>query len=272
MYKVYSSCLLFTTLVFSSAHAPTFHLWRNLAAASAEADSAPLTDSLDSHASFYATDAFAASHEYAEDNDLKRFGLDEFYLPKLEVDEPELFNWSEVERTYLADNTLPISFDYLDSAMSAAFRNGGASARRQGGAGFGNLTSGGASGGSPNITSSSASSKVASTQANEAADDESTPAIDNSPVENDGVPNEQNGPKEDDSVEQTQENQFAQNDPDSNDLLPIHETLPVITIPTDYTIVDEQKPVQVPAPGAFGLFVLGLAGLRFVGRKKNGSG
>ncbi|HEY8537352.1 MAG TPA: hypothetical protein VIL28_00715 [Steroidobacteraceae bacterium] len=40
--------------------------------------------------------------ELAEQDNLKRLRLDEFYLPQLDVSLPVLFKWSDAERIYLA--------------------------------------------------------------------------------------------------------------------------------------------------------------------------
>jgi hypothetical protein len=282
MYKVYSGCLLFatfafTTLVFTSAHAPTFQVWRNLATASADTHSAPVTSYLDSHKSFLAMDAFTATREYAEESDLNRFGVDEFYLPKLDVDLPELFNWSEGERKYLASNTLPMSFGQsLDHAMSIALRGGGVNIGYSRGSALGSAH-GAADASSVSQTQNAAnlSSKGASTSPS----NESAPSSNSDSSSNENADNEGNA--EDTAPEQLANNEANDeatntpgNTPGSDIFAPIDPaSLPPTTdTAPGYTIVDEQKPVQVPAPGAFGLFVLGLAGLRLVGRKKNGSG
>lgn len=100
MSKVNSHSLLLMTLVFSTAHAPTFHFWRHAAprdpqnAATIEAPQAALPGPGLSA---------AVLREFAEDDDIHRFQLDELYLPNLDVSLPALFEWSDLDRAYLAD-------------------------------------------------------------------------------------------------------------------------------------------------------------------------
>jgi hypothetical protein len=264
MVKVSASCLVLTALVFSTAHAPTFHLWSDLPAASADAAPYPeTTDGSDAHASVRANEHYAATREYDEGNDLERFELDELFLPKLDVTLPELFDWSDGDRTYLAGNTLPHSFGFgLDSSSGFAFHNASADGGFvSGGNGYA-MTGAGINSKGASITDGSESTGTASKGTSEGESDGSSQvAAPESAPADDQPANDPSSPSiTDDS--HTHDDQLAMNDP------PIDSVLPSLAHP----IVDTQKPVQVPAPAPLGLFVLGLAALRFVGRKKNGSG
>ena len=117
MSKVYSSWLLASAVVFSTAHAPTF----DNAAARALADDAAITSPLTDDNHVDATASFP--REYTEEDDLKRFGIDEFHLPSLDITPPALFEWSDADRAYLAsDEALPgASSLALDHAGLDAF-------------------------------------------------------------------------------------------------------------------------------------------------------
>jgi hypothetical protein len=40
--------------------------------------------------------------EFSEDDALERFEIDELFLPKLNLDLPELFDWSDIDSAYYA--------------------------------------------------------------------------------------------------------------------------------------------------------------------------
>src|SRR5687768_12591933 len=140
MSKVHGCLLL--TLVFSPAHAPTFELLRHLPLAHNDATFAsPPARASTNHtdATFSPANLSAAPRELAEEDDLKRFQLDELNLPNLDVTLPELFEWSDIEREYLADAGFAhdrIGFA-LDTSRGITFRSVG----RNGG--FGSTSSNG---------------------------------------------------------------------------------------------------------------------------------
>jgi hypothetical protein len=118
MLKAASSCLLFTVLLFSSAHAPTSQQSRNLPEAALDSMADALTtDRFEAHAGTFIHSHSALTREYDEHNDLERFELDELFLPKLDVTLPELFDWSDGDRTYLAISAIPLAFGF---ALAAA--------------------------------------------------------------------------------------------------------------------------------------------------------
>jgi hypothetical protein len=124
MSKSYSGCLLLlTALVFSTANTPAFVASRDL----------PLPQHADADNPIAVLAAgtvqplnFAGlPRQYSEEGGLMRFGVDEFHLPSLEIALPELFEWSDTERTYLAllDNTISVDIEHaLDSTTAGVFR------------------------------------------------------------------------------------------------------------------------------------------------------
>lgn len=248
MSKVYSSCLLLT-LVFSSAHAPTFDLLRNLPfAATDESAASPASLATFSAASDHATYgtahlSAAAQREFAEDDDIKRFQLDELYLPNLDVSLPELFDWHDIERSYLADAGLPPDRVgvVLDSFRGVAFM----SANRGGGSGFGLAPASGMIGSVPSAPGATGVEPIAT----DADTSGSASKSDSSPSGSDAGDSTSG-----DTAERP-------SDPIYSTLPPVNETPPLLDI-------DREAPVPVPAPGALGLFALGLAGLQLAGRKK----
>jgi len=78
-------------LVFAATHAPTFQRRGDALHSNAETNSS-------------AFDVTTTSpRDFAEDDSIKRFLLDDFYLPTLDVSVPVLFDWSDDGREYLAD-------------------------------------------------------------------------------------------------------------------------------------------------------------------------
>jgi hypothetical protein len=263
MLKVSVSCGLLTALVFSTAQAPTFHLWSDLPIASADATSYPqMTAGVDAHANVLANEHYAATREYDEDNDLERFELDELFLPKLDVTLPELFDWSDGERTYLANNAMSPSFGFgLDSPNGFAFRN--TSAGR--GVVSGNAAAIAGAGTSSKGASAAAGSESADSASKGTSGGESNGSTQAAASESESTHEQlahEPAPPTFTDDSQTHDDQLAMNDH------PMDSSRADLSGP----IVDTQKPVQVPAPAPLGLFVLGLAALHLVGRKKNGSG
>jgi hypothetical protein len=250
MSKVSVAFALISTLAFTSANAPTFQLWRELPTA---ALSSP-DESTASYTNDYVPGALFAfgslNQELSEEGALDRFEVDDMFLPKLNVELPELFDWSDIENTYFAQDTATLSAPpsfALDNYGGAAFR----------------VASLGASGnGSARIASSAAATEQ-STQSAGKSSGGSEQITSSSPI-GEEVPAPQD------------EEQFAGID------VPTNLIDQIVQLSTDTSTMDKlidapapiasKDPVQVPAPGAFGLFVLGLAGLRLAVRKKNGSG
>jgi len=252
MSKVHSGYLLLLTLVFSTAHAPTFQLWKDLAGASGLPEGLGAAAFGSGRAAAFDPNELtaAAPREYAEDGDIKRFQLDELYLPKLDVSLPELFDWSAIDRAYLADAAIPDDSGLaLDSTQPAPFRlasfgstyafaagghiGGGAGAGIGSGAPIG---SGGVGDAGTDPSSAGQSGKGGSSGSNGT---ETLPADSNGDTQ---LPGNSNGGTQ----------------------------LPGSGTPADP--IQDPKPVPVPAPGALGLVALGLAGLRLAGRNKNRSG
>jgi hypothetical protein len=254
MSKVYPSCLLLT-LVFTNAHAPTFLFGPQTAATTPE-------QTLLANANVGARNATrdipagtsALLREYAESDDIKRFQVDQFNLPDLDVSLPELFDWSDAEHAYLAQNGIPPeTFDLsLDSSIGAAFRygsfasGGGAGSSAAAFTGVGRSAAGNSSG--PTAASSGQASKSDSDSPSNGEETEQTPNSEQPSAGNDGT-------------------QLADNtappsgyDPPGTDGTPnLYEPIPTEQSPA---------PVPVPVPGTLGLFALGLAGLQLAGRNK----
>ena len=237
MFKIHSHYLLLLTLVVSTAHAPSFTFWRH-AGNAADATVA---------VSEFSSSRAALPREYAEDGDLKRFQLDELYLPSLDVSLPELFDWSHLEREYVAD--VGAHFDSLiqdsDSARGATIRvaslMNGPMFETLGAAGFGRSRVNNAAGPS--------SQPADASQAGKGDAVSSSPADETTPSEPASGSPETNAPG----------GGHPLTDPPPSILDPVGPELePAPGI----------EPVAVPAPGALGLVVLGLAGLRLAGRKK----
>ena len=246
MSKVYSGCLLLT-LVFSNAHAPTFDFLRNLSIADTD-EPATTTSALGtaSHPLAYASSemSVALQREFAEDDDIKRFQLDELYLPNLDVSLPELFDWSDIERSYLADAGLPHRVGVvLDSFHGFGFQSVG----RNGGAGFAFApsTTGGGAPSAPGASGNAVDQLIAteSDSPGAASKSESIPTTD--------------------TVDSTS------GDTNESPRDPIYTTLPPADeTPSPLDPIGGEAPVPVPVPGTLGLFALGLAGLQLAGRKK----
>ena len=247
MSKVSVAFALISTLAFTTANAPTFQLWRDLQSADLMSPKEPVTTTSSDYvpAALFAFNSL--NQELSEDDALDRFEVDDLYLPKLNVELPELFDWSDIENTYFAQELPTLggsSSLFLDHYGGAAFR----------------VASLGGPLGSAGGGSAHSASAVGKGSSSSAHDGSSNP-----------IQEDINAP--DDAS--NDHDQFASNDPPA-DVIDLIGQLP-IDIPTDTSIVGptpivSKNPVQVPAPGACGLFVLGLAGLRWAGRKKNGRG
>jgi hypothetical protein len=251
MFKVSVAFALISTLAFTNANAPTFQLWRELPTA---ALSSP-DESTASYTTDYVPGALFAfgslNQELSEEGALDRFEVDDMFLPKLNVDLPELFDWSDIENTYFAQDpatlSAPPSFA-LDNYGGAAFRVASLGASGNGGIGA-------------RIASSAAATEQSTQTAGKSSGSEQI-------TSSDPIGEEVPAPQD--------EEQFAGID------VPADLIDQIVQLPTDTSMMDKlidapapiasKDPVQVPAPGAFGLFVLGLAGLRLAVRKKNGSG
>jgi hypothetical protein len=257
MFKVSVAFTLFSTLAFTTANAPTFQLWRDLPTADLLAPSEPVTTASTDYVAGALFAFNSLNQELSEDDALDRFEVDELNLPKLNVELPELFDWSDVENTYFAQETPTLSGGSsfaLDHYGVTAFR----SPRVGGAVGHGN-------GGSRAGYSASATEQPGQSAGKGSGTTEPTGSPD--PVQEDVAAPVGASPNQD---------QFANNDPPADPIDQIAQ-LPTDIPTTDTVIVAQppivsQDPVQVPAPGALGLFALGLAGLRLAGRKKNGRG
>jgi hypothetical protein len=246
MSKVSSHCLLVMTLVFSTAHAPTFQLWgfggaTEPSIAEVAAVSAPRL----------ATTA-ALQHEYAEDDDLRRFHLDELLLPNLDVSLPELFEWSDLDRAYLADVGTTVDApdfapDDSPSLMRVATILGGPSFRGSSGLGVGAALGSNIADEAPLATGTDDSSQT-------------------------GKGDSLNGPSETLPADESNTDPSGANDSQLADDDRGGDPLPTDTLPEIVEPISPETPVPVPAPGAFFLFALGLAGLQLAGRKKNRCG
>ena len=167
--------------------------------------------------------------------DFERFQIDEMNLPKLNVDLPELFDWSDGERSYFANGQPLIQVDGDAYAFRpASFRTASVLGPR-GGAFAGGSAPGGSFAQSPSDAGNN-------TRPSSGSDNDETPAASNPTPDTGTAP--PNGPTE------------------PSPLQPLPPDGDAPTTPS----------VPVPVPGTLGLFVLGLAGLRFAVRKKNGSG
>jgi hypothetical protein len=256
MSKVSVAFALISTLAFTTANAPTFQLWRDLQTADLMSPSEPVTTTSSDYVPAASFAFNSLNQELIEDDALDRFEVDDLYLPKLNVELPELFDWSDVENTYFAQETPTlsgasgISLDHYGHAASRVASVGGA------------VGSGGAGG--------SAHSAAATEQPGQSAGKGSGTSEQQGsliPIQEDVA-----GPV--DGLHD--QDQFASNETPA-DLIDLVAQLPMDIPTTDALIVGDapivsKDPVQVPAPGAYGLFVLGLAGLRLAGRKKNRRG
>jgi hypothetical protein len=261
MSKVSVAFALISTLAFTSANAPTFQLWRDLPAA----DLILAEELISSHA-LYEPDALFAfnslNQQLSEDDALDRFEVDDMYLPKLNVELPELFDWSDIENTYFAQEipTLvgPPSFA-VDNYGGGAFRV--ASLGVTGGVGANIASSTRFSSTAQQATHAQQATQSLGKGSGDPEQNTSDPRLEDVAIAGDAQPDSQ---------------QLASNDVAEN---PIDQ---IVQLPTEPAMTDmligaaapiaSKDPVQVPAPGACGLFVLGLAGLRLAVRKKNGSG
>lgn len=246
MSKVTAAFALFSSLAFTTANAPTFQLLIDLPSADLAATDARTTSISDSAPYLFAFNSL--NQELSEEDALERFEVDEFYLPRINVELPELFDWSDLESTYLASDgaTFPAQMNFaLDHDRAGAFRFASLS--------FGGI-SGGSSGGMAIASAISASDTANASNGKGSAD--SSPA----PTGNIGQ-----------EPEATRDELVADTTTPPTSI--VDAVTPIISSPAfvESPIVTKE-PVQVPTPGTYGLFALGLAGLRLAGRKKNRSG
>jgi hypothetical protein len=260
MPKVSVIFALLITFVFTSANAPTFHLGQDLADAALVDSEEPSGARLEHAGNPYL--AFnMIEQEFSEDGALERFEIDELFLPKLNVDLPELFDWSAIDSAYYAHSTR----HELDTYASAAFRFaslGTELADRNFGGSVGNARIASGNGGENGATQSAGKGP-----SNESSDAPTTEVLPETPQVLPQTPDDADEADETGGTEQLAKNDEPTNTEPAQDFVP-----PLIQEPIVDTSVGAQAPVQVPAPGAFGLFVLGLAGMRLAGREKNGSG
>jgi PEP-CTERM motif len=253
MPKVSALFALLITFAFSNANAPTFQLWRHLPAAEAATNEPDGPGSFADYSN--ATLAFSQyDQEFSEEGALERFEIDELFLPRLNVELPELFDWNEVDSSYYADLAQPtLSMSYELSTLPATPIR---------------LTSIGHNlAGRPHAVGGGA--RVAGTTGSESSSTQSAGkgASVTTSVTEPTTANDTSG-----FVEQSAENDEPLPDEESENIAA--ETVPPLPqgpIFLDLPL-DSKEPVQVPAPGALGLFALGLAGMRLAGRKKNRSG
>jgi hypothetical protein len=259
MSKVSVAFALISTLAFTSADAPTFQLWRDLPAEDLMASAEPIDSNFSSYVAGASFTSSGLYQELSEDDALDRFEIDDMYLPKLNVELPELFDWSDIDNTYFAHESpthVSPASSVLDNYGGAAFRvaslqgssdNGDVATRI---AGLTQSTS------SAEPTIQSAGKSSGGTEQNtsiDLIDEDATPVVSPTP----------------------DEEQFAGNDAPTNvteQIVQLPETSVIDTSIDRPTPIVSKDPVQVPSPGTWALFVLGLAGLRLGVRKKNGSG
>jgi hypothetical protein len=258
MSKVSLAFALISTLAFTSANAPTFQLWRDLPAEDLTASAEPIESNFGSYVSGASFASNGLYEELSEDDALDRFEIDDMHLPKLNVELPELFDWSDIDNTYFAHETprhVSPASALLDNYGGAAFRvaslqgssSGDVAARIAG------LTH----------STSSAEQTVQST-GKSSGDNEQNTSIDL--IDEDATTVVSPTPDEE---------LFAGNDVPTNvteQIVQLPETSAIDTSIDRPTPMVSKDPVQVPSPGTWALFVLGLAGLRLGVRKKNGSG
>ena len=246
MSKITATFALLSTLAFTTANTPTYQLWADLPSSDLLAQEAAPTSISDSAPYAFAFNGL--NQELSEDDALDRFEVDEFYLPRINVELPELFDWSELESTYLASEsaTFPAQMNVaLDNDRAGAFR-------------FASLSFGGGVGGGDGgvaIASSRATEESASIGSGKGSSSNDQP----SQTADDGQELPQAAPDEliaDNNVPETV----------------IDALTPASTTPALVPTIVTKEPVQVPTPGTYGLFALGLAGLRLASRKKNRSG
>jgi hypothetical protein len=268
MPKVCALFALLTTFVFANANAPTYQLWRGLPSAAASTEDA---EAIAAGTAAHAHLAFATGQELTEDD---RFEVDELFLPKLNVELPELFDWSDIDNAYYASAAY-MSYD-MDSYAGAAFRFASVGSQLVGSdysSIVGNAGSARIAGASRGLGSSRTAGKSASS--NPSRDEPGENAPDEiAPDEIAPTGTAPDAPHDvADDVEEHNTDRFAYNDETGTDRHgdgadPIETFIPTL----DEFAEQSKSIVQVPAPGALGLFVLGLAGMRLAGRKKNRSG
>jgi hypothetical protein len=265
MSKIHVLCALSLALVVTSAHAPTSQRWRALPTGDLLGDDvADIRTASDSDNPYFSFNTL--EQEFSEDDALDRFEIDEWFLPRLNVDLPDLFDWSNGDNAYYAQSmpAHPMSYE-LDTAAGTSFRTASlghqlAGGRRGGGGGSDNASIAAANGSDADLSHSTGKGSPG-------------PAEDG--PKNDATTQTPAGPSDVLMIDEEQTEQLAKNDEPSNpaNQSPLDEPLPpLVQDPIVETPVVANEPVQVPTPGVFGLFVLGLAGMRLAGRKKNGSG
>jgi hypothetical protein len=281
MSKVYSSGLLLA-LIFSPAHTPTVNLWRTHG--QPEANASPTAVTLAFAEAILDEPLLALSREFTEDDAIKPLRLDDFYLPTLEVSLPSLLEGRDDEREYLADAVNVPSFagapaitavDRLNRptlpvyGASSSFRGvGGGEARGSSGAtpaAAPSHTKHEPSGADPQGTAAAAEPAAAAPPSNT-----SEPPLPSAPPA--GTPGNSGTPSADDTPPSSDIPREIYSPPAETPppVAPPYDGLPPIfaDVPNEYVPIQETAPVAVPAPGTLPLFMLGLAGLRWAGRKK----
>jgi hypothetical protein len=265
MSKIHVLCALSLALVVTRANAPTFRLWPDLPTADLVGDDAADIRTASDYDNPYLS-FNTLEQEFSEDDALDRFEIDEWFLPRLNVDLPELFDWSNGDNAYYARSLPPSQMSYgLDTAAGVSFRT----------ASFGHELAGGRSGGGDGGGSASiAAANRGDADASQSNGKGSSSTSESGP-KNDVSTETPAGPDDVVTTDADEAEQLAKNDEPTNpvyqdvanELLPPLAQAPIIETP-----IVSNEPVQVPTPGVFGLFVLGLAGMRLAGRKKNRSG
>lgn len=264
MWKSHSSCLLLA-LAFTNAHAPTL-LFASHASATASVSTLHASGAVDSYGStaYDVADTGALQLEYSESDDIKRLVLDEYSLPDLDVRLPELFEWNDVDRTYVARTGLPHETLTLalDSHAREGFRFGsarGSSAAYVSDAGSGPLFAS-STATTPSFTSPAFATSGGGNIGGHAGKYSTTSSHDD-PVASvtGGGPDLETGGEPD-----------LETGDRSNPVMGDGPTLETDGGPTLHD--PSSTPVPVPEPGVLGLFALGLAGLQLASRKKKRSG
>jgi hypothetical protein len=280
MSKVYSSGLLLA-LIFSPAHTPTVNLWRPHG--QPEASASPAAVTLADADAILDESLLALSPEFTENDAIKRLRLDDFYLPTLEVSLPSLLEWWDDEREYLADAVNVPSFagtpaiTAVDRWSRPTFPVYAASSSFRG---VGSGGGGGSSGATPAAAPSHTKHEPSGADPQGTVADEPTaaappsnasePSLPSAPP--DGTPGNSEAPRANDTPPSNGMPRETDSPPAETPPLvaPPYDGLPPIfaDVPNEYDPIQETAPVAVPAPSTLPLFMLGLAGLRWLGRKK----
>ena len=252
MSKLHSFVALSCALLFTNAHAPTSGSWRDVP--SADSFAAHKTEAYGATANAVVVGADAPTAHVRALDEIDRFRVDELNLPDLNVDIPELFEWSDDQESYFVDATTfaeSPAADLIDARPVHPFRTAMA------------VQSGGHHGSAPGGLNRSHASMSN-------AHSDSADGYDHSAVKGSGddAPSETIASLEDG----TEEPLFT---------APIDEGS---TAPTNLLMDigqddgsdrskrqaydDSPVPVPVPLPGSLWLVALGLAGLQVTSRRK----